>query len=59
MNLEREGEAEDRRTAELAATQRRRLLENAVGDPIVIANEFAEIRVVCVREHGCCQIRQR
>ncbi|MFG1941474.1 hypothetical protein [Nonomuraea sp. NPDC048826] len=44
-----EGETEDRRAAEAAAERRQRLLDNAVGDPLVIANEFAEIHVVCVR----------
>ncbi|MGI5268766.1 hypothetical protein ACQEUU_06425 [Nonomuraea sp. CA-218870] len=49
MSLTWEGEEEDRRAAEQAAERRRRLLDHAVGDPIVIANEFAEIRVVCVQ----------
>ncbi|MCM2389439.1 hypothetical protein [Streptomyces albipurpureus] len=34
---------------EPADVRRQRFLDNAVGEPIVIANEFAEIRVVCVQ----------
>ena len=46
--LEWEGEAEDRDAALAAARQREEFLEHAVGEPIVIANEFAEIRVLRV-----------
>jgi hypothetical protein len=49
MSLTWEGEEQDRRSAEQAAAQRRHLLDNAVGDPLVIANEFAEIHVWSVR----------
>jgi hypothetical protein len=34
---------------EPADVRRQRLLENTVGEPLVIANEFAEIHVVCVQ----------
>ena len=48
MTLEWEGEQEDRRAAIAAAAEREEFLSHAVGEPIVIANEFAEIRVVRV-----------
>ncbi|WP_406416328.1 hypothetical protein OH809_39385 [Streptomyces sp. NBC_00873] len=44
-----EPEATEPEATEPADVRRRRFLENAVGEPIVIANEFAEIRVVCVQ----------
>ncbi|GLJ68844.1 hypothetical protein J2S40_003654 [Nocardioides luteus] len=47
-HLEWEGESEDRAAAMSAARRRAEFLEMAVGDPIVIANEFSEIRVVRV-----------
>ncbi|MEX0427728.1 hypothetical protein AB3X52_08860 [Nocardioides sp. DS6] len=46
--LEWEGESKDREAAITAAQQRAGFLEHAVGEPIVIANEFSEIRVVRV-----------
>jgi hypothetical protein len=46
--LEWEGEAEDARAARRAAAQHDALLEGARGEPITIANEFAEVRVVRV-----------
>ncbi|MFD4327562.1 hypothetical protein ACFWQC_23205 [Nocardioides sp. NPDC058538] len=45
-HLEWEGESEDRAAAAVAGRRRAEFLELAVGDPIVIANEFSEIRVV-------------
>jgi hypothetical protein len=48
MSLQWEGEEEDRQAAIAAAAQREEFLEHAAGEPIVIANEFAEIRVVRV-----------
>jgi hypothetical protein len=47
-NLEWEGEAQDRRSAAAAGASRAEFLRHAVGEPITIANEFAEIRVVRV-----------
>ena len=47
-HLEWEGEAQDREAAISAARRREEFLEHAVGEPIVIANEFAETRVVRV-----------
>lgn len=46
--LEWEGEAEDREAAHDAAQRRGEFLRHAVGDPIVIANEFSEVRIVRV-----------
>jgi hypothetical protein len=48
MSLQWEGEEQDRQAALAAAAQREEFLEHAVGEPIVIANEFAEVRVVRV-----------
>jgi hypothetical protein len=48
MSLQWEGEEEDRQAAIAAAAQREEFLEHSVGEPIVIANEFAEVRVVRV-----------
>ena len=48
MNLQWEGEEEDRRAALAAAAQRVEFLEHAVGEPIIIGNEFSGIRVVRV-----------
>ena len=48
MSLLWEGEEEDRQAAIAAAAERTELLEQAVGEPIVIANEFAAIHVVRV-----------
>ena len=45
MSLHWKGEEQDRRTAHAAAAQRAEFLAHAVGEPIVIANEFAEVRV--------------
>lgn len=45
MSLEWEGEALDRQSAKDAARQREALLAGQVGEPITIANEFAEITV--------------
>ncbi|MCM2393719.1 hypothetical protein [Streptomyces albipurpureus] len=44
-----EGEEEDARTAQAAAAERAELLALAEGEPLVVANEFAEVRVVRVR----------
>lgn len=48
MTLEWEGEEEDRRAAVAAAEERREFLAHAVCEPIVIGNEFSEIRVTRV-----------
>jgi hypothetical protein len=48
VSLRWEGEDQDRQAAIVAAAQRDGFLEHAIGEPIVIANEFAEIRVVRV-----------
>lgn len=48
MSLQWEGEEQDRQAAVAAAAQRAEFLEHAVGEPIVIANEFSEIRVIRV-----------
>ncbi|NMH99882.1 hypothetical protein [Pseudonocardia acidicola] len=40
-----EGEQEDREAARRAAARRAELAAHAVGEPIVLGNEFAEIRV--------------
>lgn len=45
MTLKWEGEEEDQRTAEKAALARDQLLKSTVGKPIVIGNEFSEVRV--------------
>jgi hypothetical protein len=47
-NLAWDGEAEDRGAAVAAAATRAEFLRHTVGEPITIANEFAEIRVVRV-----------
>ncbi|ALG86136.1 hypothetical protein [Gordonia phthalatica] len=47
-NLEWEGSAEDRQAAADALRERESLLAQATGEPIVIANEFAETRVIRV-----------
>ncbi|MGW6460715.1 hypothetical protein ACWF94_33115, partial [Streptomyces sp. NPDC055078] len=49
MSREPENQAGESGTADTPDARRRRLLEQAVGEPITLANEFAEIRVVCVR----------
>lgn len=43
--LEWDGEAQDLAAAAAAAQERLHFLNRAVGDPIVIGNEFSEIRV--------------
>lgn len=48
MSLQWEGEEQDRHAAVTAAAERAELLEHAVGEPIVIGNEFATIHVVRV-----------
>lgn len=48
MKLEWEGEEEDRLAANRAAAERARLEAHATGTPIVIANEFSEVRVTRV-----------
>jgi hypothetical protein len=45
VTLHWEGEHEDAAAARRAAAAREELLEHAVGEPITIANEFAEVRV--------------
>ncbi len=40
-----EGEEEDARAAARAAAERRELLAHQQGEPIVLGNEFAEVRV--------------
>lgn len=48
MTLAWEGAQEDHEAAASAASRLQQFLEHSVGDPIVIANEFAEARVVRV-----------
>ncbi len=48
MTLQWEGEAEDAAAARRAADEREALLEHTVGQPISIANEFADVRVLRV-----------
>lgn len=48
MSIGWEGEEQDRQAARAAAAEREEFLANAVGEAIVIANEFSEIRVVRV-----------
>ena len=48
MSLQWEGEELDRQAAIAAAAERAQFLDHAVGEPIVIANEFATIQVVRV-----------
>jgi hypothetical protein len=48
MSLQWEGEEQDRQAAIAAAAQRDDFLEHAIGEQIVIANEFSEIHVVRV-----------
>jgi hypothetical protein len=48
MTLHWEGEEEDAAAARRAAAEREKLLEHTTGEPIHIANEFAEVRVVRV-----------
>ncbi|MGH3492153.1 MAG: hypothetical protein ACRDQ1_02810 [Sciscionella sp.] len=48
MNLKWEGEELDQRAALAAARRRAAFLAHAVGEPIVIANEFAEVQVARV-----------
>ncbi len=45
MTLRWEGEDADAAAARRAAAEREELLGHAIGDPIVVANEFAEVRV--------------
>lgn len=45
MTLEWEGEEADRQAAAAARAEHDDLLQRAVGEPVVIANEFAEVRV--------------
>ncbi|MFP5072190.1 hypothetical protein ACLFMI_21320 [Pseudonocardia nantongensis] len=49
MTLRWEGEEADARAARRAAAEHAELLENSAGEPITVANEFAEIRVRLVR----------
>lgn len=48
MTIHWDGEREDAEAAIRAAEQRRQFLANATSEPIVLANEFSEIRVVRV-----------
>ena len=48
MTLQWEGEEEDARRARRAVEERAGLLEHTTGEPLTIANEFAEVRVVRV-----------
>lgn len=49
MTLRWEGEQADAEAARRAGTVHAELLENAVGEPITVANEFAEVRVRLIR----------
>jgi hypothetical protein len=48
MSIGWEGEEQDRAAARQAAAERAEFLAHAVGEPIVIGNEFSEVRVVRV-----------
>ncbi|TYB48920.1 hypothetical protein [Actinomadura chibensis] len=48
MTIGWEGEREDADGAARAERERRRLLEHAQGEPLVLGNEFAEIRITKV-----------
>jgi hypothetical protein len=48
MTLKWEGEDADAQAARRAATERAELLEHTTGEPLAVANEFAEVRVVRV-----------
>jgi hypothetical protein len=48
MRSHRQSETDDRGTEQPPRVDREEFLANAVGEPIVVANEFAEIRVVLV-----------
>ncbi len=48
MTLHWEGEEEDAAAARRAAAELADLVERGVGEPITIANEFAEVRVLRV-----------
>jgi len=48
VTLKWEGEEQDQHAALTAAARRRDLLTHAIGVPIIIANEFAEVQVVRV-----------
>jgi hypothetical protein len=48
VNLRWEGEQEDAQAAARAAAEHAALVERASGEPITIANEFSEIRVMRV-----------
>lgn len=45
MSLEWEGDREDAQAARRAAQELAELLEGAVGEPLTVANEFAEVVV--------------
>jgi len=45
VTLHWEGEEEDAAAARRAAAERAELLSHAVGDPISVGNEFADVRV--------------
>ncbi|HCA84090.1 MAG TPA: hypothetical protein DEQ61_00405 [Streptomyces sp.] len=45
MTLQWEGEEQDRQAAIALAAQRAEFLSHAVGEPVLIANEFSEVRV--------------
>jgi len=48
MSIGWEGEEQDRAAARRAAAERDEFLAHAVGEPIVMGNEFSEVRVVRV-----------
>lgn len=48
MTLHWEGEEEDGAAARRAAAERAELLSHAVGEPLSVGNEFAEVRVLRV-----------
>ncbi|GAA4994938.1 hypothetical protein GCM10023205_79960 [Yinghuangia aomiensis] len=49
MTAEREADAVEHGETQSPATRRQRFLDHAVGEPLVIANEFSEIHVYSVR----------
>ena len=56
MTLKWEGEETDHQAAVEASRVRETFLENAYGDPLVIGNEFSEIRVFRVETRNGARI---
>lgn len=56
MTLKWEGEEEDRRAAIEASRAREKFLDHAVGEPLVLGNEFSEMRVSRVETRNGARI---